>query len=151
MIIQEQGHKSDQTGDQKFWKHIYANPLEPSVCSYLSLAVYIFSVNNRVGAGTHKLFEGTNSKDRFYRNLLAVCNALTDEESLALGCDAHDIGSHSMRKGAGTFCMGQIGGPSPVTVTLRMGHTLGQVRDRYIFHEPGGGSTLRENGCRTTL
>jgi hypothetical protein len=138
MIIEEQGHKVDQTGENKFGKHIYANPLEPSVCPYLALAVYIFSANNRVGAGTHQLFAGTNSKDRFYRNLMAVCGSLTSGECIILGCDPHDISSHSMRKGAGTYCMGQIGGPSPVTVTLRMGHTLGPVRDRYIFMEPGG-------------
>ena len=29
VIGTEQGLKADQTGDQKFWKHIYANPLEP--------------------------------------------------------------------------------------------------------------------------
>ena len=42
---------------------------------------------------------------------------------MALGCDPHDIGSHSCRKSGGTYCLGQVAGPSPVAVTLTMGRT----------------------------
>jgi hypothetical protein len=57
-----------------------------------------------------------------------------------LGADVgkSDFGTHSCRKGAGTYCLGQVAGPNPITVTLRMGHSLGKIRDKYIFHCEGG-------------
>jgi len=41
LIIEEHGHKGDQTGADSYGKHIYANPFEPSICPILSLAVLI--------------------------------------------------------------------------------------------------------------
>ena len=38
LIIEEHGHKGDQTGADSYGKHIYANPFEPSICPILSLA-----------------------------------------------------------------------------------------------------------------
>jgi len=42
LIIEEQGHKADQKGEFKYWKHIYANPLNPDVCPILALGVHLF-------------------------------------------------------------------------------------------------------------
>jgi hypothetical protein len=33
LIIEEQGHKADQKGEFKYWKHIYANPMNPELSS----------------------------------------------------------------------------------------------------------------------
>jgi len=57
-----------------------------------------------------------------------------------MGADAgkSDFGTHSCRKGAGSYCLGQVAGPNPITVTLRMGHSLGKIKDKYIFHCEGG-------------
>jgi hypothetical protein len=38
----------------------------------------------------------------------------------------------------GTYCLGQVAGPSPVAVSLRMGHSFGTIRDKYIFAGDGG-------------
>ena len=57
---------------------------------------------------------------------------LTEEEFEILGCVASDLGMHSCRKGSCTYCLGQVYGPTPVTVLLRMGQTLGKLKDRYI-------------------
>jgi hypothetical protein len=64
LIIEEQGHKGDGTGENKYGKHLYANPLQPELCPVLSLAVYIFCSAYRSDCGTHQLFEGDNNKDR---------------------------------------------------------------------------------------
>ena len=70
MLIEEQGHKGDQTGEDKFYKHLYANPNRPEICSVLALAVQIFCSEYRPASGTnHQIFDGTNSKDRFSKNL----------------------------------------------------------------------------------
>jgi hypothetical protein len=54
-----------------------------------------------------------------------------------LGCAPEDIGAHSLRKGSSTYALGQVNGPSPVSVFLRMGQSLGQLKDRYIYHAEG--------------
>ena len=79
MKIQEQGHKADQQGKEKYWKHVYANPAEPIICPVLALAVHVFSMASHSVNVNHKLFDGTNNKDRFGRNLAGVlskCNSL---------------------------------------------------------------------------
>lgn len=137
LVIEEQGHKGDQKGEDKYGKHIFANPLMPWVCPVLALAVYIFSYPWRTGVGTQQLFTGTKSKDRFSHNLRAILSGLSDEEEVILGCDWRDIGTHSCRKGGCTYCLGQVQGPSPVTVYIRMGHSLGKLKDRYVFAGDG--------------
>lgn len=72
MKIQEQGHKGDQQGKEKYWKHVYANPIDPMICPVLALAVHVFSMASHSTHVNHKLFDGTNNKDRFGRNLAAV-------------------------------------------------------------------------------
>ena len=52
----------------------------------------------------------------------------------------HDIGSHSFRKGTATFLSAMVGGPSPVSIYLRAGWSLG-VQKRYIL-EGGGNDQL---------
>ena len=135
-MIEEQGHKGDQTGAQKYAKHCFANPKKPEVCVVLALSVLLFV--RGTGPGTHQLFVGKDSKGRFSMNLMNTVYNLNDAEQVKLGCKPGDVGSHSARKGGGTFAMGQIAGPNPVTVTLRMNHSLGKLKDQYIFVCEGG-------------
>ncbi|KAH9181526.1 hypothetical protein AeNC1_016498, partial [Aphanomyces euteiches] len=136
LIIEEQGYKGDQTGADKFGKHLYANPYEPIKCPILALAVLIFSFPERVD-GRHQLFVGTDNKVRFGRSIRKILLGLNDDELQLLGCDRTDIATHSIRKGSSTYALGQINGPNPVSVYLRMGQSLGQLRDRYIHFGEG--------------
>jgi hypothetical protein len=79
MKIQEQGHKSDATGKEKYWKHVYANPLNPFICPVLALAVHIFSIAAHSTNINHKIYDGTNSKDRFGRNLSSTLSKCWSE------------------------------------------------------------------------
>ena len=135
MLIEEQGGKCDQTGDKKFKKHVYANPYEPSICPILAIAVNLFI---RPSGGTMQLFIGTDSKGRFCSLLHTVLDLLTAMQRALLGCEVDDIGAHSTRKGSSSYSLGQVGGPNAPTVFLRMNHTMGNVRDRYIFQCDGG-------------
>lgn len=142
MIIEEQGHKGDQTGDNKYGKHVYANPLNPVICPILALAVYIFTTTNINRSKTNQLYPSSDNKSRFGNGLSEELNKLNNLEESQLGCSKHDIGTHSLRKGSGTFVSGQIGGPSTTSICLRMGHSIGQTRDKYIFSEPGSDQFL---------
>jgi hypothetical protein len=136
LTIEEQGHKGDQTGENKYPKHIYANPNQPSKCPILALAVQFFSFPQRL-QGQQQLLAGTNSKDRFGNLLRGVLLKLDENESQRLGGPIEDFGTHSLRKGSSTYALGQVSGPTPVSVFLRMGQTLGQLKDRYIHFAEG--------------
>jgi hypothetical protein len=87
----------------------------------------------------HQIYDGTNSKDRFATNLKDELHNMTESELNVLGAVGghQDIATHSARKGAGTYCLGQVSGPTPVAVTLRMGHSLGKLKDKYIHVSEG--------------
>ena len=55
----EQCHKGDQVGENKFQKHVYANPLNPSVCLILRLAVMMFGSRTRYVEIRSYLLEAT--------------------------------------------------------------------------------------------
>jgi archaellum component FlaC len=137
LVIEEQGHKGDQTGENKYGKHIYANPFEPEKCPILSLSVLLFSTPTRSREGRQQLFAGTNSKERFGHLLRQQVFQLNSAEINLLGCCPEDIGTHSLRKGGSTYALGQVSGPNPVTVFLRMGQSLGKLKDRYIHASEG--------------
>ena len=136
LIIEEQGHKGDEKGENNIKKHIYANPYEPWICPILSTAVLVFCAGIRT-AGREKLFNGTDSKKRFGDILRELVRSLSEAEIQVLACPVDEIGCHSTRKGSCTYCLGQVSGPTPVSVFLRMGQTLGQLKDRYVHHGEG--------------
>ena len=43
LVIHISKQKNDQEGERVFGRHLYANPLDPSVCPILAMAVVIFS------------------------------------------------------------------------------------------------------------
>jgi hypothetical protein len=137
MVIQEQGHKGDQQGSKKYWKHVYANPLRPSMCPILAWAVLIFSSPSRDAGNRHQLFVGSNNRNRISKLLSACLQNLSEPELRALGCNPHWLGLHSFRKGPATYTTGQVCGPNVVAVSLRMGHSLGKVNDAYFFSGDG--------------
>lgn len=137
LTIEEQGQKADQTGEDKYPKHIYANPLNPSICPILALAVLVFSSCSSLDFRNHQLFNGTDSKNRFSRHLQSTMSKCSASERLQLGAYISELGTHSLRKGSGTYCLGQCGGPNPVSVSLRMGQSIGQIREKYIFTGDG--------------
>ncbi|OWZ02720.1 hypothetical protein PHMEG_00025674 [Phytophthora megakarya] len=137
LVIEEQGHKGDQTGADKYWKHIYANPYDPHICPILALAVLLFSYPDRSTGGKQQLFAGSNNKTRFGDILRKTLKQLSESEQQQLGSPTGDIAAHSLRKGSSTYTLAQVSGPNPVTVFLRMGQSLGRLKDRYIHYGEG--------------
>jgi hypothetical protein len=71
-----------------------------------------------------------------------IIKRLSEEELVLLGCTRKDIAPYSARKGSATFATGQICGPSPIAVQLRMGHSLGKVNDPYLHQSDGADQIL---------
>ncbi|KAJ1383614.1 hypothetical protein B484DRAFT_341876, partial [Ochromonadaceae sp. CCMP2298] len=93
LVIQEQGHKGDQTRTEKYWKHIYANPHKPEV---LALAVLVFAGAPRANT------------DRLGKTLHQILWSLTEGEKQTLAQERADIGPYSLRKGSASYCLGQV-------------------------------------------
>ncbi|OWZ09191.1 hypothetical protein PHMEG_00018149 [Phytophthora megakarya] len=108
------------------------NPYQPHQCAILVLSVHLFSCPEHSLGGKQQLFVGSGSKDRFGRILRRVTKSLSEEEMCELNCTPEDIGSHCLRKGSSSDALGQVKGPTPVSVYLRMGPSLGKLKDRYI-------------------
>eukprot|EP00644_Phytophthora_capsici_P019291 jgi/Phyca11/132378/e_gw1.158.8.1 len=122
LVVEEQGHKGDQTGADKFGKHVYANPYEPSQCTVLALAVHLFCCPERGIGGKQQLFIGTDTKNRFGRMLHRIIGSLSEEDKCILGCNPDDVSTHSLRKGSSSYALRQ---------------SLGKLKDRYIHFGEG--------------
>ena len=95
--------KNDQGGEKpRDARHIYANPFNPAICPVLSLGIYLFSQGYNGNYG--RLFPGGDQYER-YRKLLERALMSTDGQIKLeqMGIQVKSIGTHSVRKGAGTF------------------------------------------------
>jgi len=86
------------------------------------------------------LFIGNDQYERFRKVLGRVLKApAIAEELVRRGVNASDIGTHSMRNGASTFCSsGPTACPPVVAVHLRAGWATGGVQDRHLRHDAAG-------------
>ena len=135
LVIHISKQKNDQEGERIFGRHLYANPLDPSVCPILALAVVIFSKR-----GSNRLFDGDRPQARFSDALNKALRNLSAAEIQLLGADPREVGIHSTRKGAPSYCLDLIDGPNPINVILRGGWSFGDddVLKRYLFAGKGG-------------
>jgi hypothetical protein len=134
LIIQFAHQKTDMVGsDEAVQRHIYANPIDPSICPILALGSYLSITPSRETTGL--LFGGSNQYERFRKNLEQILE-LHQEEIRNMGIDYKDIGVHSIRKGAATYaCNGTTCSPSIAAVCNRAGWTMGKVKDIYLQYE----------------
>jgi hypothetical protein len=140
--------KADQEGNNSFPRHLYANPLQPVICPVLALAVVVFtrivkhdSARSSDSTDTepfcYRVFDGEHSESRFSDILGRIIAAVPDAQLPQLGTDRKQLGTHSLRKGAASYCVGMVNGPSTVQVFLRAGWGLG-MQSRYLFIGAGG-------------
>ena len=112
--------KNDQTGSKKRDpRHVYANPVMPSCCPITALGIYLlcFDINTN-----GKLFPGSAQYERFRKILNKVLKASCLHELKSRGFTPEDIGTHSIRKGATSYCSGgSTAGPSGTAINLRGG------------------------------
>jgi hypothetical protein len=131
--------KNDQMGERpRDPRHVYANPLRPAVCPILALGVYWASFP--FDGTSSQLFPGSAQYDRFHKQLSSLLAKEPLKSLLVrLGVNAQDVGTHSIRKGAATFCYsGSTSCPSPTAVHLRAGWSLGGVQNTHLRYESAG-------------
>jgi hypothetical protein len=146
LLISTPKHKGDQEGVKCFARHLYANPSDPAICPVLALAVITFvrslrhdpSSTSPATLPSFRVFDGPNSNARFSDTLLRIISSVPASDVHLLGGEKKQLGTHSIRKGAASYCAGMINGPSTVQVFLRAGWSLGNVQDRYLFAGAGG-------------
>ena len=147
LLVSTPKSKADQEGARVFSRHVYANPAHPTICPVLALAVLIFTrvlrhdptqPTDRPAPPSFRIFDGAYSEARFCEVLHAVIGSLPAADLTRLGGEKKQLGTHSIRKGAATYCTGMISGPSTAQVFLRAGWSLGNVQDRYLFAGAGG-------------
>ena len=131
--------KSDQEGDRKDPRHIFANPDCPQICPVLSLAMLLADRSN-VYCPTDRLFFGGSQSSTFSK---ALDDALSSEEGEKMlihhGVNRKDIGTHSVRKGVGTLLgTGILDGPSASAICNRMNWAQGNVQSRYLKYGARG-------------
>jgi len=136
--------KTNQTGSKaRDPKHIYANPFMPHICPMLALGVYLLSIELPQESERAPLFPGGSQYDRYTK----ILEKLYRENDIEIELENHgitseDLGTHSCRKGASTYCStGVLGGPHPATIDLRAGWSNG-LKDRYIKYEIAGDQYL---------
>lgn len=145
MTVQFAHTKTDREGKgARLKRHLYANPYMPEICAVVSVARYLCS-NPAIENG--RLFSGTKQYDRFRKLLGRVVNAHKDEIR-RMGIDPQDIGVHSIRKGAATYCCnGTTAGVSFPAVCVRAGWSMGNVKDRYLQHMAAGDQVCGRTVC----
>ena len=94
---------------------------------------FITNPNSLYGDVHHRIFDGKNDNTRFGKNLHSFIAKLSAEDRNILNGLIDNIGSQSGRKGAGSYVLGQVAGPNPVTVSLRMGHSIGNVSPHLVY------------------
>ena len=150
LLVSTPKHKGDQEGAKCFSRHLYANPLHPVICPVLALAILTFmsvlkhdpqtdgGALSSAALPNYRIFDGAHSESRFSDVLSRAIASLSEGDLSRLGGGKKQLGTHSVRKGAASYCAGMINGPSTVQVLLRAGWSLGNVQDRYLFAGAGG-------------
>lgn len=147
LLITTPKHKADQEGAHCFSRHLYANPGNPVLCPVLALAIVVFTHAIKHDSSqpadstvppSFRIFDGGRSETRFSEALGRAIDGLSESDLTRLGGEKKQIGTHSVRKGAASYCAGMVNGPSPVQIYLRAGWTLGGVQNRYLFAGAGG-------------
>jgi len=117
--------------------HVYANPLQPNVCPFLAMAIYLFTYPELLSSNS-SLFPGNHQYDRFSKSFAKLL--LGFERDLAVhGVKPSDLGTHSTRKGVATsVSAGCTMSPPIVSVCIRAGWVMGGVKDRYLKYEAAG-------------
>jgi hypothetical protein len=139
LVVRFAHQKNDQEGVRSQEpRHVFPNPLMPAVCAVLALAIYLLCTGFE--PGQKQLFSGSSQYDRYSRTLQRVLQVPRIATHLtAIGKPAGAFGTHSVRKGAATYCCsGSTAAPPISAVRIRVGWVTPGVEDTYIRFEAAG-------------
>ena len=128
--------KTDVIGnDQAYVRHVYANPYNCDICAVTALAKFLATFSSPKESGM--LFDDKSYK-RFQKYLKKIVKR-NEVDIQRMGYCIDDIGVHSIRKGAVTYCCGgTTTAPHIAAICNRAGWTMGKVKDTYIKYAEAG-------------
>lgn len=134
--------KNDQEGDNTDYRSVYANPRSPHICPILALAMYFLCTGFSLSGTTTDLFPGESDSQasRYSQFMRRTYNADAVKAELKhRGIAINELGTHSVRKGAATFCAsGSTDCPAITAIQLRAGWRLEGVTGRYLRFAAAG-------------
>ena len=133
--------KNDQAGDQaKHRRQMFANPWDPIVCPFFTLALYFSTTFADQNYEEGYLFPGEKGarNKAFNDALIKLCYEKRDEIQRDYGMKYKDVGSHSIRKGNISYLSNLPGGPQQAAICIRAGWTMGAVKDAYMRYMEAG-------------
>lgn len=138
--------KTNQEGDKKAPISLYANPLDPLICPFLSLGIKVcsesFSASNPL-----RLYYSVSSSKTFSCWLQNILKGLNDSDLARLTVSPADIGTHSLRKGGANYVAGVVEGPDSDNIKMRMEHSLGRSDDAYFERQTGSDKYVGRTVC----
>lgn len=143
--------KNDQEGENVDYRAVYANPRRPQVCPVLALAIYFACTSFTDIDASSPLFAGgkDSQASRFSQHMHRLFNSEDMKKHLESNqVDANDLGTHSLRKGAATYCAsGSTDCPSIIAIQLRAGWRLEGVTGRYLRFAAAGDQHVGRTVC----
>eukprot|EP00960_Hanusia_phi_P031789 749481-Hanusia_phi.AAC.23 len=155
LCIQFAHFRVDQNDERpRYPRRIYSNPKSPEICPILALGVYLLSFT----PDPEKLFPGRSQHHR-YLNILQSFLTVKDEDAqggqaawdfasvkrevnrslTALGLQPKDIGTHSVRLGAASYCSSaSTFGPPPSSIQERAGMGNNSLSEGELKFEAAG-------------
>lgn len=135
LLVQLGSSKTDQASERcKDPSHVYANPECPEICPVLALALHMqrFPPSNKL-----LIFQGADQDKRFGGVFSHLVKSLEGLDYYSR--QASELGTHSYRKGAVTYCAsGYTSGPSLAAISVRAKWKLGGIQDKYLKYERAG-------------
>ena len=136
-------NKSDPGGENTTIKHVYANPINPSICPYLALGIYLcLNAAKYENKGDFIFRRSEDEKERVAsKNYCSQLKELLDQNKdtvLSYIRLAH-ANAHGWRKGGATYATSGTTAPPSISSVARRGKwSMGKVLDVY-WHcaEPG--------------
>lgn len=128
--------KTNQEGENRVPRHVYANPDDPVICPILALGLKVCSEETS-NSDTFEVFPAETADSSFANWFKKVLSVLSEDELNLIDVPIERISSHSLRKGGATYVFGITDGPDSDSVKFRMEHKIGGTDDRYIFRRAG--------------
>lgn len=138
LLVHFSRSKTDRGGTKpKHKAHIFANPVNPAICSLLNLALYLIEHGE---SNDEFLFPGGKQEERYGDILREIWRIPEITEALDKhGLKPEQMGTRSIRKGAATYgCGGSPQGVGIISMCIRAAWQIGSVLQRYLHHESAG-------------
>jgi hypothetical protein len=148
-VIKHDSTKSDKEGEKTHNKAVYCNPLDPVVCTGVSLGIWLSLEQDSFSSNSEKIFLRRGAKvgataHRYCDQLLVLLKKYWDIVQTFI----KNMSGHGIRKGSATHVASATTAPPPIASIANRGDwSLGKVLDVYWQFAEAGDSYLGRCLC----